>query len=152
MRFFEEKIKQDEWRNDNYEMFKRERERLFRDKEKVQKELDRKRVENDKIFQRKKDFDWMINELFNEGKGEERKIFQAKDSIFQIKKQLIEWEEELRDFLAQDLRLHEEFNKKQKSLVQKLILAESESQVLETQIKLIDSDIAKIEQGIIISF
>lgn len=147
MRYFEEKIKQDEWRNDNYEMFKRERERLFRDREKVQKELDRKRVENDKIFQRKKDFDLMINELFKEGKGEERKIIRARDSIGQIKRQLLAWEDELKQYLRQDQELRTRITERQQELIQRGVSGESERQLLETQVRLLESDMAKIEEG-----
>ena len=132
-------------------MFKRERDRLYRDRDKVQKELERKRIENDKIFQRKKDFDWMINELFQEGKGEEMRIKRSKQSLDEIKNQLIEWEFQLKGLLHQEDTLRKELNEGQQIMVKEVVDSESNKQLLDVQIQLIDSDIAKMKEGTLIS-
>ena len=132
-------------------MFKREKDRLHRDKEKVEKELQRKRVENDKIFQRKKDFDWMINELFEEGRSEQSFIRKLLDSLRQIRGQLENWEGELKDLAHEDDKLRVKLAEQRKSLVEKIVDKEAQKQLLEVQVRLVEEDMAQMKSGTLTS-
>lgn len=128
-------------------MFKREKDRLHRDKEKVEKELQRKRVENDKIFQRKKDFDWMINELFEEGRSEHGLIQKLVANLREIREQLNSWEADLKTLMDEDEQVRNEQNENAKQLVKDIVDKEAEKQLLEVQLELVQSDSARMENG-----
>lgn len=128
-------------------MFKREKDRLHRDKEKVEKELQRKRVENDKIFQRKKDFDWMINELFEEGRNEHGLIQKLVANLREIREQLNSWEADLKTLMDEDEQVRNEQNENAKQLVKDIVDKEAEKQLLEVQLELVQSDSARMENG-----
>lgn len=128
-------------------MFRRENERLQRDKHRVQRELERKRVENDKIFQHKKDFDWMLDELFAQGADDQALVRKLLDALGDIRAQLEDWQRQLGLLVDADAQLLARADEERRQAVKRLVEKEAERQALEVQVGLLDSDMRTMRSG-----